>query len=154
MTRRKLFPLPVEALIDHPLAMTLPASAFGMLARLTLHVWQSECRPLPVADHELMHVARAHAPGWRRYKADVLAILADIRPSLEAYYRQRLGQRKGLINAAYSSHASQRFKALQNASHSTPPTLAAPFQPRKDAPRPSRPLAPEQRSPQRLLVDR
>ena len=153
MARCSLFPLPVEALIDHPLAMTLPASAFGMLARLTLHVWQSECRPLPVADHELMHLARAHAPSWRRYKGAVLSIVEDIRPSLEAYRRQREGARRGLQNAAHSANATRRLNAISKASHAAPAFSPILFQPRKEAPRPPRPLPPEQRT-QRLLVDR
>ena len=145
--------MPVEALVDHPEAMTLPAAAFGMLARLALHFHASQCRPLPTADHELMHIARAHAPTWRHWKARVLAILDDVKPGIEAYQRQCEGRRQGLINAAHSSNATARLNALSKATRSAPPSLAAPFQPKRDPPKAPRPAPPDQR-PQRLMVDR
>jgi hypothetical protein len=44
MPRRKLYPIPIEGLIDHPQAMALPAAAYGMLCRLSHHFWATECR--------------------------------------------------------------------------------------------------------------
>ena len=100
VTRRRIPTLPIETLMDHPVAMTLPAAAFGMLARLALHFHATECRPLPIADHELMHVARAHAPTWRRWKARVLETFEAIRPEIEGYRTHSLARRQGLIVAS------------------------------------------------------
>jgi hypothetical protein len=60
MPRHRLFPMPVPCLIDHPEAMALPAAAFGMLSRLCLHFWATECRPLPESQDELRSIVRAH----------------------------------------------------------------------------------------------
>jgi hypothetical protein len=89
MQRRRLYPMPVEGLIDHPHAMALPAAAFGMLCRLSLHFWRTECRALPRSQDELRSIARAHLPTWRRWKADILKVFEDIRPELERYYEGR-----------------------------------------------------------------
>jgi hypothetical protein len=89
MPRRKLYPMPIEGLIDHPLAMTLPAAAYGMLSRLCIHFWAAECRPLPKSQDELRSVARAHLPTWRCWNADIVKVFEDIRPDLERYYQWR-----------------------------------------------------------------
>jgi len=124
MPRRRLYPMPTEGLIDHPLAMTLPAAAFGMLTRLLLHFHVSGCRPLPAADHELMHIARAHAPTWRRWKANVLKVFHDIESELSAYHRQREGARQGLkIAARRGGSANAARLALRDLSQ--PPVIDA-----------------------------
>jgi hypothetical protein len=67
MARRKLYPMPIEGLIDHPDAIALPAAAYGMLARLCGHFWATECRPLPESQDELRSVVRAQGAarsGW------------------------------------------------------------------------------------------
>lgn len=112
--RRRLYPMPVEALLDHPLALAMPAAAFGGLARLVLHYWQIECRPLPEADHELMHIARAHAPTWRRHKADIMTVFEAVRPALDASHSHQESKRDGLIKGAQIANAKRRLKALRN----------------------------------------
>jgi hypothetical protein len=89
MPHSKLYPMPVDGLIDHPLAMTFPAAGFGILSRLCLHFWQTECRPLPKSQDELRSIARAHLPTWRRWRDDILKVFEDIRPELERYYQWR-----------------------------------------------------------------
>ena len=89
MARRRIFPMPVEKLLDHPEVLTLPAAGMGILTRLLLHFWQSECRPLPVADHELRSIGRAHAPTWRHWKPVVLRVFEAIKPELQAYLALR-----------------------------------------------------------------
>ena len=91
--RRRLYPLPVEGIIDHPDVLALPAAGLGILMRLVLHFWQTECRLLPVADHELRSIGRAHAPTWRHWKPVVLSVFDAIKPELEAYLALR--QTKG-----------------------------------------------------------
>jgi uncharacterized protein YdaU (DUF1376 family) len=89
MRRRNLYPMPIEGLIDQPLAIALPAAAYGMLCRLFHHFWATECRPLPKSQDELRSIARAHLPTWRRWNANILKVFEDIRPELERYYRWR-----------------------------------------------------------------
>lgn len=91
--RRKVYPLPVEGLIDHPAVIAMPCSAAGMLFRLVLHFWQTECRPLPTSDGELKLIARAHTPTWITHRAEVLKTFQDLRAEFEAYFCIR--QRKG-----------------------------------------------------------
>ena len=57
--RRRIWPMPVEALIDSPDFLAMPAAGAGIVIRMALHFWQTDCRPLPVADHELRNIARA-----------------------------------------------------------------------------------------------
>jgi hypothetical protein len=116
MLKRRLYPFPVESLIDHPDAIALPAAGFEILMRLSSHFCLTRCQPLPVADHELQGMARAHPPTWRRWKPIVLKILADIRPQLEAYYALRDSRRTALSIAAHITNAKRRAKALQNRS--------------------------------------
>ena len=111
--RRRIPPMPIEALNDHPEAMTLPAAAFGMLMRLTLHFWSTDCRPLPIADHELRGICRAHAPTWRHWKASILRIFEAIRPEWEAARRARENRVENLIRLSQRSASMRRVNALQ-----------------------------------------
>lgn len=113
MARRKLPPLPIEGLIDSPEALTLPAAGFGMLVRLLLQFWQTECRPLPVADHELRSIARGHAPTWRHWKPRILEVFEAVRPELEAAWRARENRRGNLIRLAHLGNAKRRANALK-----------------------------------------
>ncbi|MDE2570885.1 MAG: hypothetical protein KGM93_18445 [Sphingomonadales bacterium] len=105
--------MPIEALVDHPEAMTLPTAGFGILLRLVLHFWATECRPLPVADHELRSIARAHAPTWRRWKPVVLRVFEACRPELDAYYDLRETKRTTLSRLGYKTAGRRRLKALE-----------------------------------------
>jgi len=114
MTKCRLYPFPVESLIDHPDAIALPAAGFGILMRLFLHFWLTRCQPLPGADHELRGIGRVHLPTWCRWKAIVLKILEDIRPQLEAYYALRESRRAALSIGAHTTNAKRGAKALQS----------------------------------------
>jgi len=110
--RRRIPPMPIEALNDHPEAMTLPAAAFGMLMRLTLHFWSTDCRPLPLADHDLRSISRGHAPTWRRWKASILRVFEAIRPELESAWRARENRVGNLIRLSERSSSMRRANAL------------------------------------------
>ena len=141
MARRKLFPIPVESILYHPDFVAMPATGAGILFRLVLHFWQTECRPLPVADHELRSIARAHAPTWRHWKAQVLSVLDAVRPALEGYYELRLNKKTTLSRLAHRRHSQQRLKASQD-SLTDPASIslhAVGFIPRRER---ARPVAP------------
>jgi uncharacterized protein YdaU (DUF1376 family) len=106
--------MPIEGLMDHPEAMTLRAAAFGMLMRLALHFWSTECRPLPIADHELRNISRGHAPTWRHWKASILAVFEAIRPELESARRARENRVENLIRLSQRSASMRRANALRS----------------------------------------
>jgi hypothetical protein len=137
MARRKIPPLPIEGLVDSPEALTLPAAGFGMLMRLILHFWQTGCRPLPVADHELRSIARGHAPTWRRWKSSILRVFETLRPELEAAWQARENRRGNLIRLAHLGNAKRRANALKQKAAAA--TALSPLLPRR---RPSAPLQP------------
>jgi hypothetical protein len=111
--RRTLDPLPINGLADHPVLMTCPCAVYGIVLRLLIHYQMTRCVPLPDSDHELAHIARAHLPTWRRWKPKILEVIADLTPEIEGQYRKAEGRRKGLRNAAYSSHSTQRLNAMK-----------------------------------------
>jgi len=131
--------MPVSPLYDHPAALYLPAAGFGMVTRLCLHFWATDCRPLPTDDSSLMQIARAHRPTWRHWKSEIMAILADMLPELQAAKAQRDARKSNLIAAQYASIAAR--KAARLAASNAPPALpvhAMPHIPRKEPPKPQR----------------
>jgi hypothetical protein len=111
MRRRKIPPLPIEGLFDNPEAMTLPAAGFGMLTRIVIHFWATECRSLPIADHELRSIARGHAPTWRRWRLTILRVFEALRPGLVAAWQARQNRRDNLIRLAHMGNAMRRANA-------------------------------------------
>ena len=151
--RPRVEPMPIDLLYDHPAALALPSAGFGGLCRLVIHFWISECRPLPIQDHELCHIARMHVPTWRTHKTSILTIFGDLQPLLEAHKAHTDRFRLALANAAHASNSQRRMTLLAKVSRSAPPSPAMPFQPQRDPPKAPRPAPPDQR-PQRLMVDR
>lgn len=151
--RRALFPMPVTALIDSPTFLAMPAAGAGIVIRLALHFWQTDCRPLPIADHELRNVSRAHSPTWRHWKREALAVFEEIRPELERYRQTRLTKattiRFASRNGGAATQANARRARLEEATPApvTPVTLPR-HDPTQHTP-PRRPATP-QRSQARL----
>lgn len=112
---RKLYPMPVDGLFGHPDLLTMPAAGAGMVLRLLLHFWATDCRPLPKADHELKAIARAHTPTWVTWKSSVLKVVADMEPALVAYWNERTTKSKGLRIAAREGQAARKARSV--ASH-------------------------------------
>lgn len=149
--RRRLFPVPVEPILDHPEALTLPAAAYGALWRIVLAFWASECRPLPRAEFELRSVARSHPPSWRRWRGPILRVFEDIRPELEREYRRRENAARGLKIAAHRGGEANavrlRRRALEQSSPTTPTIIAAVPMRAPTPPTAGRPAAPERPKP-------
>ncbi len=131
--RRRLFPIPCEGLIDHPSALTLPAAGYGMLLRLCLHFWATECEPLPINDDELQSIARAHKPTWRKWKAQILAVFDDVSPDMERYYLLRVQRKTHLSRLGQTAAGVKRLRAISNSDRSAPVIST----PRKERPRSS-----------------
>lgn len=122
--------MPVTALIDSPDFLAMPAAGAGIVIRLALHFWQTECRPLPVADHELRNISRAHAPTWRHWKPTALKVFEQMRPSLERYHQTRTNGESAMrlvsYRAAMRNNAQRRTAALSSAHTPQPLSLSAP----------------------------
>lgn len=144
MRRRKIPPLPIEALIDHPEVLRLSSAGFGMLVRIVVHFWLTECRPLPLAEGELRSIARAHGPTWRRWKASILKVFGDVRPGLEAAWQARQNRRNNLIRLAQMGNAKRRANAQKQRAPSS--FELSRLLPQRNPPAPS-PPAPGPRSP-------
>jgi hypothetical protein len=154
--RRQIYPMPVEGLIYNPDFIAMPAAGRGILFSLVLHFWQTECRALPTADHELRNIGRAHAPTWRHWKAQVLKVFGDIRPTLEAYYSARENKAANLSRLGQRTVSLRKAAALRNvnALSDNIPVYASGFVPKREPVRPPRPPSPENRPPRKLMVDR
>jgi len=71
---------PVWQLEEDPRVLRLPVAAYGMLYKLSVYFWRTECHDMPTAESELRAIARAHKATWAAHKSDILAILSDYRP--------------------------------------------------------------------------
>ena len=107
----------IDMLTQHPLALTLPAAGFGMLARLIFHFIATNCRPIPPEGDDLRGIMRAHRGTWTQHRESILAVFHDLEPQLieaEQAYRRRLQRVKDL---GEKGRVSQRLRALKE----TPP---------------------------------
>lgn len=112
-TRFPVYPMPVRGLVEHPAFKALPSAGRGMLFSLLLHYWTTELQPIPTADDRLCAICQGHRPTWRHYKSSILRIFHDVRPEMEAYYKQRLTKHHGLRQAAISGNATRRLQARE-----------------------------------------
>ena len=127
VARRKLAPLPIEWLYDNPGALALPAAGLGILIRIVLHYWATDCRELPLDYSNLFAISRAHRPTFAAHFDEILSILLLLLPELRAHYdirQSRIAQLKILGekgSGLLSLRAAQR-RALRDAKNAA--TLA------------------------------
>lgn len=147
--------MPIEGIVDHPEAMTLPSAAYGMLVRLCHHFWESECRPLPIAEFELRHLARAHAPTWRTWKEPVLRIFESVRPELVAYHRLRVTKGTTITRIGMAGASKVKAKALRDSRFPADslPAYASGIVPKREPVRTERPPAADKRPARPTLQD-
>ena len=124
MARRRLLPMPIEAMVDDPRRIALPIAAKGMLYELCLHYWVSECREFPKDADSLFVILKAHRPTFSKYLPEILAIFADIRPQLEQAWKRNQGSRELLRHLRARRTANDRRKALEHVETSTPAPAA------------------------------
>lgn len=117
--------MPVEGLIDHPEINSLPAIAIGMLIRLMLHYWHTECRPLP-SGVDLKHVARTHSPSWKTWGETILKIFNDVKPEMDRYYSARENNVSSLsLSRMKSARVRRELKAPVSAQLETTAPISA-----------------------------
>ena len=111
--RRRVYPMPVEGIFDHPLFEAMPCAGAGILFRLCRHFWMTECKSVPIQDDELRAITRAHGPTWRRWRTDVMTVFGDVRPELEAYFRARELKLTAIKFAAHRGAATTASRATR-----------------------------------------
>lgn len=111
--RRHIPPLPIEDVLDHPVAQALPVAAYGMLMRIIMIYWHSECRPLPKQDVALALLAMAHRPTWAAHRTDIKDVLSDITPKLERAWHTRTNRKIRLAERGLEGASARRLDALR-----------------------------------------
>ena len=117
-TPKRLPPFAFEMLTNHPLALTLPAAAFGMLCRLIFHYIMTECKPIPPDGDNLRGIMRAHRSTWTEHKKDILSVFQDLAPKLEhanQSYQNRLANvrelgKRGNVTARLKAHGKKQAR--------------------------------------------
>ncbi len=116
MARRKIAPIPLEIVTDHAGVMALPVSAFGMLLKLVVHFWQTDCRALPVENNDrLFAIAQAHRSTWVTHKAEIMRIFNEAAPALEHAFKARANKMENLAILRARGHALKRKLRLEKA---------------------------------------
>lgn len=156
--KRRIYPMPVEDLYDHPDFIAMPAAGRGITASILLHFWVTECRPLPIADHELRAIGRAHAPTWRHWKPHVMAVVQALAPIMAQAreYRMANKHRLAIGNQKLRQLAAERRagRDLDKARSSLEPIMSPTFSTPQRDPAPLRPPVPEKRAARPLMSDR
>lgn len=124
MARRRIPRMPVEELIDHPRALALPAAGYGMLVRLLLHYWQTECKAVVEQEDEQRGISRAQRATWIRWRGEIIGIYREIAPKMKLALEQRNAQFEALRSLGDRGKATQRASRLIVA-EKTAPALAA-----------------------------
>jgi uncharacterized protein YdaU (DUF1376 family) len=117
-TPKRLPAFAFEMLTNHPLALTLPAAAFGMLCRLIFHYIMTECRPIPPDGDNLRGIMRCHRSTWTEHKTDILAVFQDLAPKLEhanQSYQNRLANvrelgKRGNVTTRLKAHGKKQAR--------------------------------------------
>ncbi len=131
-----------------------------MLLRLVEHYWRGACRGIPVSEHELRAVCRAHYAAWKEHKASILKVFGDSRAELDAYHRSRVTKATTIrfVSAkgggARSAQAAKRkidaYVTAQSPAVSNFHQLG--HVPQRE-PAPPRPQTPDKRPPRPVRVD-
>jgi hypothetical protein len=123
---RKIYPMPVQSLMESADLARLPAAGAGIVFRLCLHAWQTMPHPLPIADHELRAIARAHQATWREHKALCMQVIAAWRPQALSYWNERERKATTLKFAGQLGRAARTAKSVAQAIDIAAPTTETP----------------------------
>jgi hypothetical protein len=140
--RRKIAPIPLEIVTDHAGVIALPVSAYGMLLKLVVHFWQTDCQPLPMDNNDrLFSIAQAHRSTWVSHKAEILRIFNESAPALEHAMQARKNQHSTLAELRSRGHAAFRKRKLEKAIAASATSEPVPA-PRRDQVEKQAPAAP------------
>ena len=130
---RKIPPFPIELLAIHPLVLTFPAAAFGILCRIVIHYWLTDCRPLPIQPDEFNSIARAQRPTMRQWKPQILAVFNEIQPELDSRFRAYQNRRANVIRLGQTGNAIRQLKAIGKRAADQPTDTLTPQTPKRAA---------------------
>jgi len=125
--------MPIHLVHEHPGALALNSAAFGMLMRLVSHYWLTEGRPLPVTDHGLHVIARAHKPTWYEHRDTIKTILSELIPQFERAREAREAQFEGLARLRDRSASTRRLATVTRKAHAAPDSSPVVVPKRKQA---------------------
>jgi len=132
-TKRKIPPFPIELLVYNPIVLTFPAAAFGILCRIAIHYWLTECRPLPTQTDDLYAIGRAQRPTMKTWGTAVMAVFNDIKPELDSRFRAYQNRRANVLRLAETGRTINKLKALSKRHAAQPPDTLTPPTPKHAA---------------------
>lgn len=124
---REIWPMPIQAIVENPIALTMPNAVFGSLIRLCHHYWITNCLPLPESNAELQVISRAVAPIWNKHREAILKAFSEVQPSLDAYRKKRLS---GELFINFASQKARSLGQKARAENVAPAPMAAGLVPR------------------------
>ena len=133
MTKRKTPPFPIELLVQNPIVLTFPAAAFGILARVVIHYWLTDCRPLPTQPDELNSIGRAQRPTMKQWKPQIMAVFNEIQPELDSRFRAYQNRRANVIRLGQNGATILKLKALNKRAADQPTDTLTPQTPKRAA---------------------
>jgi hypothetical protein len=109
--------MPIHLVMEDARALALHAAGAGMLARLAIHYWLTDCHPLPRSDYALCQLARAHKPTWYQERGTIRAILNDVLPLLAFERKQRQTREDNLSRLRDKSASVRRLQTTTRKAH-------------------------------------
>jgi hypothetical protein len=111
-----MLPMPVEAIIDHPLLLNAPSIVYGAVLRLVHHYWRCECEALPDNVRELESIGRMTEHLWRNHGDLIMRVVGDVTPSLDHYFAVRVARRNNLKDLSGRASALRALGAAKKTS--------------------------------------
>ena len=133
MTNRKIPPFPIDLLVLNPIVLTFPAAAFGILARVVIHYWLTDCRPLPTQPDEFNSIGRAQRPTMKQWKPQIMAVFHEIQPELDKRFSAYQNRRANVLRLAETGRTINKLKALSKRHAAQPPDTLTPQTPKRAA---------------------
>ena len=133
MTNRKIPPFPIDLLVLNPIVLTFPAAAFGILARVVIHYWLTDCRPLPTQPDELNSIGRAQRPTMKQWKPQIMAVFNEIQPELDKRFSAYQNRRANVLRLAETGRTINKLKALSKRHAAQPTDTLTPQTPKRAA---------------------
>jgi hypothetical protein len=123
--------MPMEIITDNPGTIALPVAGFGILLKLAIHFWYTDCRDLPTSADRLYVISCAHRPTWNNHRPEIELILKDIMPKMKAAWIDRQRRIESLTELRSRGHAAYKLRKLGSA-NAAPAAIAAPARPVRD----------------------
>jgi hypothetical protein len=124
-------PFPIDLLARHSAALALPSAGFGMVTRLLIHYWLTDCRPLPKGIADLCAIARAHKPTFSNHRQDIMLIINDLAPILKIRHESYWQRRNNLSALANTTNAKRALRRAEKMATQQAQGMPAPQAPKR-----------------------